>query len=216
MTPCQLLGFRMIPKTLITAFFLSKTTFSMPATIAHSVKQQPSRTDSWKDFALSVLQLGTPVEDGDNTSGNTIDLSKVNSSQILPRMINSSPKLGKTVDLPLTILSTSPHHLQHQLDQQESFDQEQLLDQFTSKFNMERSKAEEMLNFLRSGPQCVEAKEETGLTWLDVKPVNKQIASNLAHFGNAFGGPNIQNRAGGKRKESKSAKKNEPSIWFDN
>ena len=32
-----------------------------------------------------------------------------------------------------------------------------------------------MLNFLRAGPQCVEAKEETGLTWLDVKPVNKQV-----------------------------------------
>ena len=32
-----------------------------------------------------------------------------------------------------------------------------------------------MLNFLRSGPQCAEAKEGTSLTWLDVKPVNKQV-----------------------------------------
>ena len=42
-----------------------------------------------------------------------------------------------------------------------------------------------------------------------------QIASNLANFGNPFGGPNLQNRAGIKSKEN-NAKKNEDSIWFGN
>lgn len=116
---------------------------------------------------------------------------------------------------------------------------------------MERSKAEEVrnvnvvavefkialqiLHFLRSGHHCGDVDEvvgnEASLTWLDVKPVNRQvptfssifthkkktyflqIASNLANFGNPFGGPNLQNRAGVKSKEN-NAKKNEDSVWF--
>merc|ERR1711974_183221 len=139
-----------------------------------------------------------------------------NSSPSIACAINSSPNMGKTVDLPLTILSAPPRHLQHQ--------QEQLLNEFTSKFHMERRKAEEILDFLRSGHRCggeVGSQANTvignvaSLTWLDVKPVNRQIASNLANFGNPFGGPNLQNRAGVKSKEN-NAKKNEDSIWFGN
>ena len=141
---------------------------------------------------------------------------------------------------------------------QDSYEQEHLLNEFTSKFHMERSKAEEVCNinviamelqielqildFLRNGHQCGEVGEantgnEASLTWLDVKPVNRQvsnptflaifklselikkhflqIASNLANFGNPFGGPNLQNRAGAKSKEN-NAKKNEDSVWFGN
>ena len=58
--------------------------------------------------------LGPSREETDDTSGNTIDLSTVNSSPSIARAINSSPNMGKTVDLPLTILSAPPHQLQHQ------------------------------------------------------------------------------------------------------
>ena len=96
----------------------------------------------------------------------------------------------------------------------------------------------QILDYLRSEHQCGEEVGEVGneapsLTWLDVKPVNRQvynhtflptfkhkhlflqIASNLANFGNPFGGPNLQNRAGVKSKEN-NAKKNEDSVWFGN
>jgi len=208
----------MISRVLITALLLSKSTLSKPTTNAHVIKPT-SQADSWKDFALSVLQLEPAREETDDTSGNTMDLSRVNSSPSLTRAINSSPNIGKTVDLPLTILGAPPRHQQHH---QDIYEQEQLLNEFTSKFHMERSKAEEILDFLRREHQCgngggdvqeANIGNEASLTWLDVKPVNRQIASNLANFGNPFGGPNLQNRAGVKSKEN-NAKKNEDSIWF--
>ena len=59
-------------------------------------------------------QLEPATEETDDTSGNTMDLSTVNSSPSLSRAINSSPNIGKTVDLPLTILGAPPRHQQHQ------------------------------------------------------------------------------------------------------
>ena len=59
-------------------------------------------------------QLEPATEETDDTSVNTMDLSTVNSSPSLTRAINSSPNIGKTVDLPLTILGVPPRHQQHQ------------------------------------------------------------------------------------------------------
>ena len=81
---------------------------------------------------------------------------------------------------------------------QDSYEQEHLLNGLSSKFHMERSKAEEVCNvnvigtelqialqilqFLRSGHQCGEVGDEVvgngaSLTWLDVKPVNRQVSN---------------------------------------
>ena len=108
-----------------------------------------------------IDQLEPAREETDDTSGNTMDLSRVNSSPSLARAINSSPNIGKTVDLPLTILGAPPRHQQHRQVLlkvtsgdikttktpkyfQDIYEQEQLLNEFTSKFHMERSKAEEV------------------------------------------------------------------------
>ena len=92
---------------------------------------------------------------------------------------------------------------------QDSYEQEHLLNEFTSKFHMERSKAEEVrnvnvvavefkialqiLHFLRSGHHCGDVDEvvgnEASLTWLDVKPVNRQVptfSSIFTHKKNIF------------------------------
>ena len=57
------------------------------------------------------VQLQPSAEETDDTSGNTIDLSTIDSSPSL------SPNMGKTVDLPLTILNASPLRGLHQPQQ---------------------------------------------------------------------------------------------------
>ena len=67
---------------------------------------------SCKSILIQVLfdQLQPPAEETDDTSGNTIDLSTVDSSPI-------NPNMGKTVDLPLAILNAPPLHHLHQPQQ---------------------------------------------------------------------------------------------------
>ena len=68
---------------------------------------------SWRTEPSLFLfvQLQPSAEETDDTSGNTIDLSTIDSSPSL------SPNMGKTVDLPLTILNASPLRGLHQPQQ---------------------------------------------------------------------------------------------------